>query len=290
MTVTEQPKHGKRVPKFAPMPCLYCGKPGYQYLSNKGGHRYMFTIHSNEDPIAIIKGKPKYRACYKKGRLYDTLEELLSSEPRYFKAIKPKPKIIEKGWQEITGGFRKETKGEKQSKKRGRKVNIVKFCPRCGDTGKLLHYEEMNSVVMHGSSKKDRCYLNRKLFAKLSKLENNAIVKCPRCKQEGGRLQFKSVIRNRVMHTGRKVCHMFPTEYLALVVGKNKESKADGHKQETKNVFICPSCGDEGSLQNYKRLGVPMQVVNHPYKKLDGKWGKYGNERYQRCWLGKVTK
>src|SRR5215207_10089748 len=63
--------------------CPTCKKPGYIYLLDRNGTKFIYYIHYNEPPIGltILRGRPigfRYRRCTRDGRTYNTVEEALS--------------------------------------------------------------------------------------------------------------------------------------------------------------------------------------------------------------------
>jgi hypothetical protein len=138
-------------PKRPLLVCSACGKPGYRYVRFRRSHRHVYTKHFDEPPIGFYSnGKPKYRACYEGGRLYNSIEEALAAEKsKIIVNIKPQMKAIPK----------------KPIVRRAR-VN----CPRCHKRGRLdrapvssktpeikrfyIDHKTVNKII-------DRCYMRK---------------------------------------------------------------------------------------------------------------------------------
>jgi hypothetical protein len=81
-----QPTEYKQVKPRKPLTtCTICWKQGYRYIRRMGKHEYVYYKHYNELPIGWyhsdgVPSVPKYRTCYKSGRLYNSVEELIGKK------------------------------------------------------------------------------------------------------------------------------------------------------------------------------------------------------------------
>ena len=123
------------IPRAELVNCTVCFKPGYKYIKNSSGNRFMYYVHYNEPAIGVHVKKNNadgtqhmrfnYRTCYKDGRLYHSLEQALKSQqksPKSETATAFKPKITDVPKRII-----------KQSKRKHRKSIIVEC--ECGKDG-----------------------------------------------------------------------------------------------------------------------------------------------------------
>lgn len=133
--------------------CHLCGEIGHQYIRSMQGHRYIYTKHVDQGPIGRYNdGSLKYKICFGKGRLYNSIEESLE-------ALKNERKL-------------KKSKVKKRATTITHKHQVN--CPRCHHRGRLQGYKKDGipmQVMVHeripgtwGKSKKTkyrRCFLGK---------------------------------------------------------------------------------------------------------------------------------
>jgi hypothetical protein len=116
----------------------------------------MYTIHYNEPPIGKFNGvgRPKFRTCYRLGRLYESLDDLVKAPSK----------------EESEGVKRKYPRNYRKG------GSTIITCPRCHDSGRVNWYRpekdkpEKKYYVEHGivpgtwgaerHPRHKRCYIN----------------------------------------------------------------------------------------------------------------------------------
>jgi len=130
-------------PKRPSYKCSICKKIGWQYIhrnNTQSGFRYVFTVHYNEPPIGKSKtGKPVYRTCQQNSRLYDSIEQAISTL-EVKEAVQTNKKRLNVKTKHIARN-RIDTTSKAVIKQKQKKTRTTKKkgfnCPQCNHRGRL---------------------------------------------------------------------------------------------------------------------------------------------------------